>query len=78
MKKPKLTTYGHDKTIHRTHLVNVETDERGQVVAVWFRCMALRFEQSTVGADRATVMKEMYKENKFPNIHAVVVEDKIA
>jgi len=76
MKKPKLTTYGHDQTIHGTHLVDVETDKDGKVVSVWFRCMALKFEQCTVGPDRARAMTEMYKENKFPNIHAVVVEDR--
>ena len=39
--------YGHDKTLHRTQHVDVQVDN-GKVVAVWFRCLPLRFEQHNV------------------------------
>jgi len=53
--------YGHDKTIHRTGNLNVEVDKHGKVVAVWFRCMALPFDQRVVDADRAKTMQEIYE-----------------
>jgi hypothetical protein len=65
--------YGDDKTIHRTTMVNVETDSKGKVVAVWFRCMALPFDQSTANKQRAEEMRSMYK-GKIPSLKAVVVE----
>mgnify|MGYP001579770811 CR=1 FL=1 len=50
--------YGHDRTIHRTGYVDVETDEKGQVVAVWFRCATLPFKQHRVDGERARQMRE--------------------
>lgn len=49
--------YGHDKTIHRTKLLNIEVDKRGEVVAVWFRCVMLPFDVTVVGQQRAAEMR---------------------
>lgn len=51
--------YGHDKTIHRTQGLNVEVDQHGRVVSVWFRCCALPFDVTIVGSDRAVEMEQM-------------------
>ena len=75
MRKPKLRIYGYDETMHRTNFVDVETNEDGQVVAVWFRHMPVRFEQCLIGPARAEEMKKMYKNSKPPKLHAIVVED---
>lgn len=75
MRKPKLRTYGHDGTIHGTKHVDIESNADGQVVAVWFRCQPLRFEQREVGSGRATELKQMYKGYEAPKIHAIVLED---
>jgi len=64
--------YGHDGTIHRTEYVNVET-YNGKVVAVWFRCQALPFDQSETGINRANEMIKMYEDYKV-NLLAVEVE----
>ena len=68
--------YGHDKTIHRTEKVNVELDKDGKVVSVWFRCMALPFDQTIVDPIRAREMREMYRHNKgsIPKLLAVDVD----
>jgi hypothetical protein len=65
--------YGHNKTIHRTGHLDVETDENGKVVSVWYRCMPLKFTQHTVDDIRA---KEMLSLEELPNILAIEVEDK--
>ncbi len=39
--------YGGDKTWHSTGTVDVQLNENGDVVAVWFRCRMLPFTQST-------------------------------
>jgi hypothetical protein len=38
--------YGGNKTIHGTGTVDVQLNEDGDVVAVWFRCRMLPFTQS--------------------------------
>jgi len=53
--------YGDDGTIHRTGEVNVELDNEGQVVSVWFRCALLPFTQNVVGKDRAADMRRAYE-----------------
>lgn len=53
--------YGGDQTIHRTGYVDVETDSKGRVVSVWFRCQPLPFKQTVVGVDRANDMRGMYE-----------------
>lgn len=66
--------YGDNKTIHRTRHIDVETDEAGNVVSVWFRCMSLPFKQVTVSDTRAEDMKRMYSESEV-KLNAVVLED---
>ena len=38
--------YGGDGTIHQTGHVDVQLNKDGEVVAVWFRCRMLPFEES--------------------------------
>lgn len=66
--------YGDDGTIHRTGEVNVELDERGRVVSVWFRCALLPFTQNVVGKDRAASMRRAY-ERQIPRITAIDLVD---
>lgn len=66
--------YGHENTIHRTNLVNVEVDKNGKVVSVWFRCMPLPFDQRVVGTDRSKEMRSMYKEASETRILAIEIE----
>lgn len=63
--------YGHNKTIHQTRYVDVETDPAGNVVAVWFRCLMLPFKQSRVNITRADSVKGA----KPPALLAVEVVD---
>lgn len=51
--------YGHKGTWHQTERVNVELDADGKVVSVWFRCMAIPFDQRVVGEERANDMRRM-------------------
>lgn len=66
--------YGDDKTIHRTGEVNVEVDEHGKVVGVWFRCQHLPFDQTVVKAERARELGDLYAVPP-PSLKAVVLED---
>jgi hypothetical protein len=67
--------YGHDGTIHGTQKVNVEVDKDGKVVSVWFRCMALPFDQTIVGYDRAEEMRTMSERvNSQFRLNAVDIE----
>jgi len=52
--------YGDNKTWHQTGYIDVETDEKGNVVSVWFRCLLLPFKQTIVGGDRIIEMNEVY------------------
>jgi hypothetical protein len=65
--------YGHNKTIHRTKLLNIEVGPSGEIVSVWFRCCALPFDVTQVDADRASDMKRMYG-RPMPPINAVDIE----
>lgn len=51
-----LQFYGGTGTIHRTGHLNVET-KNGEVVAVWFRCQLLPFDQVEVTEARADEMR---------------------
>jgi hypothetical protein len=74
MKKPFI--YGRNNTIHHTKLLNIEVDKKtGEVVSVWFRCMALPFDVTKVEKDRADEMRTMYKENKKIDILAVEIQE---
>lgn len=68
--------YGRENTIHRTKLLNIEVDEKtGEIVSVWFRCMALPFDVTKVDKERANEMKRAYKNNKIMEISAVEFEE---
>lgn len=56
-------TYGH-----------VEVHD-GRVVAVWFRCQPLPFQQSDRGKARATDMDRLYESAQAVRLLAVEVED---
>lgn len=62
--------YGHDKTIHSTEHLDVET-HNGKVVAVWFRCAMLPFEQAEVDGERARSM--LATKEQLPRLNAVDV-----
>ena len=67
--------YGHNKTIHGTQKVNVEVDKKGNVVSVWFRCMALPFDSRVVNDERAADMRRMSKDvNAKAKLNAVDIE----
>lgn len=65
--------YGHNRTIHGTEHLDVEVDQHGKVVAVWFRCMALPFEQVKASEDRAVEMEGMYAGLHIKKLVAVEV-----
>lgn len=73
-RKSKTRLYGRDKTIHQTSVVNVETDDEGKVVSVWFRCQPLPFDQTTVNNSRASEMDRMYL-TEMPKIVAIELDD---
>ena len=73
-KRKQSREYGWSDTIHRNGEVNVETDDNGVVVAVWFRCQPLPFTQSNHGEQRAADMRRMY-ERPMPQILAISLED---
>ena len=60
-------------TIHQTTELDVEVDEKGKVVSVWFRCMALPFREIVVGENRAEEMCNMYGRNVIPELVGVDV-----
>lgn len=47
--------YGDDMTVHHTTVLDVET-HNGNVVAVWFRCQLIAFQQVEVDENRKTEM----------------------
>ena len=66
--------YGGNGTIHGTTDLDVET-RNGKVVAVWFRCCALPFNQTEVDKDRAKEMESMYDGNDIPLLDGVQLID---
>ena len=72
---PEVRVYGDDKTIHRNESLDVEVDDKGNVVSVWFRCQMLPFKQSNVEPDRAREMRDAYEEHGAPRIANVGVID---
>lgn len=63
--------YGDGGTIHGTRHLHVET-RNGKVVAVWFRCQVLPFQQVEVSQSRA---REMGSMAHLPEITGVEVRD---
>ncbi len=68
--------YGNNGTIHRTTNLNIEVDADGDVVSVWYRCLALPFDVTKVDDERATEMRRMYSENERLPILAIEVADR--
>jgi hypothetical protein len=58
--------YGHDGTFHQTNEVNIEKDDWGNIVSVWFRCATLPFTVRKVRRSRADEMIELYNNNPPP------------
>jgi hypothetical protein len=50
--------YGDGGTIHHSTDLDVEVHQ-GQVIAVWFRCQQLAFQQRDVGPERARGMQHV-------------------
>lgn len=68
--------YGHGGTIHDSQFLDVETDDAGTVVAVWFRCQMLPFLQTSVSASRAAEMRGAYDDtSSVPQLTGVEVLD---
>lgn len=67
--------YGSEGTIHQNESLDVEVDDNGVVVAVWFRCQPLPFKPSSAGQSRVREMREMYGKGSFGSIEAVVMRD---
>lgn len=66
--------YGDGGTIHSSGEVNVEIDQKGKVVAVWFRCQMLPFDQTIVDEERARSMRSV---TDLPRITGVELLDPI-
>jgi hypothetical protein len=66
--------YGYDNTIHRTQLLNVEVDKKGNVVSVRLRCMLLPFSVTVVDKARADEMRRAYETDTVFPINAVDVD----
>ena len=65
--------YGDGGTWHQSGYLDVET-YKGKVVAVWFRCQVLPFQQTKVDLERAT---EMSRGNEhLPGLTGVEVVDR--
>lgn len=68
-------TYGFNGTIHHSEQLDVETDHNGEVVAVWFRCMPLPFQQTYCDGRRADSMRDLNREGNLSRLVAVEVID---
>lgn len=66
--------YGDGGTIHDTGHLHVET-HNGKVVAVWFRCQLLPFEQVDVDSHRATEMLQGAISFPPPELRGVELKD---
>jgi len=67
--------YG-ERTIHNNEALDIETDAKGNVVAVWFRCLSLPFKQVRVDENRADQVRSLYLQTNggiYPKIKAIEV-----
>ena len=71
----KRRKYGWDMTIHGSSELDIETDDRGLVVAVWFRCQALPFSQVAADEERANEMHAMYMSMSLLKIVGLELEE---
>jgi len=67
--------YGDGGTIHNDPVLDIET-HNGDVVAVWFRCQHLPFEQLVVSKSRAEQMQSAYINSPGPLICGLVLKRK--
>ena len=67
--------YGGNETIHQTGQVNVEVNQNGEVVSVWFRCMPLPFTESVVDDRRSKEMHGMYAKSPAKSIVHIEFDD---
>lgn len=73
--KPTKLHYGDTGTTHATTHVDVEVDRRtGEVVACWFRCLALPFEVSEVSPSRVAQMHDLYDARMVDPVGLVAVD----
>lgn len=72
VKGDEMTIYGYNGTIHHTQKLNIEKSESGEVVSVWFRCLALPFDVTTVDGERVKEMRRLsYDINSRVDLQAV-------
>lgn len=74
-KKTKTNHYGNDRTIHQTTLLDIETNEKGEVVSVWFRCHPVPYKQVVVSEQRSDEMKRMYSGEPFPGVLSIEFDE---
>lgn len=74
MRDPAVRVYGHSGTIHSSEQLDIEVNANGTVVAVWFRCQQLPFEQSYANGSRAANAK--VPNPRLPRLVAVEVIDR--
>lgn len=61
--------YGHERTIHNTGTIDIQINEKGHVVACWFRCLELPYRVSREGTG-----KTLYVGAEGPLIRAIEVD----
>lgn len=66
---------GDRNTIHGSREVDVEVDEHGAVVAVWFRCMLVPFQSRVVDKLRALEMGRAYSDPILP-VDAIIFAER--
>lgn len=67
----KTRRYGDNNTIHDTNHIDISLDEKGNVVAIWFRCQMLPFVVSKFPTN-----PKGYPSNKYlPKIQAIILQD---
>lgn len=67
--------YGKGNTVHQNSYLDVEVDENGLVVALWYRCMPLPFKQHQVTKERAREMTDFYKSSTPPKVFSIEIEN---
>jgi hypothetical protein len=65
--------YQRKGTIHKRGELSIEQDSNGEVVSVWYNCLALPFRISQCDADRAADMRTMYRNDELPQIRSIEV-----
>ena len=67
--------YKRGNTIHGKGILDIEVDEKtGEVVSVWYNCLALPFKAKKVRKERADELRSMYK-HPHPMISGITLEE---